>query len=86
MPNHRLRRYAASNPDITLDGRRFYIAEVEEHFRPSDALLRDHYRQCVLACMKTAAGPFHWRQFDADIDLGPGGFNLEEGNWWSGPE
>jgi len=36
--------------------------------------------------MKAAAQPARSRRFDPDIDLGPGGFNLEEGNWWSGPE
>ena len=70
----------------TPDGRQFYIADVEEHFRPSDDLLRDHYRQCVLACMKATAGPVHSRRFDPYINLGPGGFSLEEGSWWSGPE
>jgi len=78
--------FGASNPNATLDGRQFYIADVEEHFRPSDALLRDHYCQCILACMKAAAEPVGSRQFDADIDLGPGGFNLEEGSWWASPE
>ena len=73
-------------PIATLDGRQFYVADVEEHFRPSDDLLRDHYHQCILACMKAAAGPIHLRRFNPDINLGPGGFNLEEGSWWSGPD
>lgn len=83
---YRITDFGASNPNATPDGRQFYVADVEECFRPSDDLLRDHYRQCVLACMKAAAGPVHLRQFDPDINLGPGGFNLEEGSWWSGPE
>jgi len=75
---YRITDFGASNPNATLDGKQFYIADVEEYFRPSDALLRDHYRQCVLACMKTAAEPASVgsRQFDADIDLGQGGFDL----------
>ena len=36
--------------------------------------------------MKAAVGPVSLRRFDPDIDLGPGGFNLEEEGWWSGPE
>jgi hypothetical protein len=36
--------------------------------------------------MKAAVEPVRLRRFDPDIDLGPGGFNLEEGSWWSGPE
>ena len=68
------------------DERQFYVADVEEHFRPSDDLLRDHCLQYVLACMKATAGPVDLRWFDPDINLGPGDFNLEEGSWWSGPE
>jgi hypothetical protein len=83
---NRITDFGASNPNATPDGRQFYVADVEEHFRPSADLLRDHYRQCVLACMKAAAGFVHLRPFDPDICLGPGGFNLEEGSWWSGPE
>jgi len=83
---YRITDFGASNPHVTLDGRQFHIADVEGHFRPSDDLLRDHYRQCVLACMKAAAEPARLRRFDPDIDLGPGGFNLEEGNWWSGAQ
>jgi len=83
---YRITDFGASNPNATPDGRQFYVADVEEHFRPSDDLLRDHYRQCVLTCMKAAAGPVHLRWFDPDINLGPGGFNLEEGSWWSGPD
>ena len=56
------------------DERQFYVADVEEHFRPSDDLLRDPCRQYVLACMKATAGPVHLRRFDPDINLGPGGF------------
>jgi hypothetical protein len=84
--DYRITDFGASNPKFTPDGRQFYVADVEEHFRPSDDLLRDHYRQCVLACMKAAAGPANLRRFDPDINLGPGGFNLEDGSWWSGPE
>ena len=83
---YRMTDFGASNPSATPDGRQFYVADVEEHFRPADDLLRDHYRQCVLAYMKATAGPVHLRRFDPDINLGPGGFNLEEGSWWSGPE
>jgi hypothetical protein len=83
---YRITDFGASNPNVTPDGRQFYVADVEEHFRPSDDLLRDHYRQCILACMKAAAGPANLRRFDPDINLGPGGFTLEEGSWWSGPE
>ena len=36
--------------------------------------------------MEATAGPVHLRRFDPDIILGPGGFNLEEGSWWSGSE
>jgi len=60
---------------LSQDGRQFYVADVEEHFRPSDDLMRDHYRQCALACMKAVVGPVHLRRFDPDINLGPGGFN-----------
>ena len=84
--DYRITVFGASNSNATPDGRQFYLADVEEHFRPSGDLLRDHYRQCVLACMKAATGPVHLRWFDPDINLGPGGFNLEEGSWWSGPE
>ena len=83
---YRITDFGASNPNATLDGRQFYVVDVKEHFRPSDDLLRDHYHQCIPACMKAAAGPIHLRRFDPDINLGPGGFNLEEGSWWSGPE
>ncbi|KAK2465774.1 hypothetical protein APHAL10511_002318 [Amanita phalloides] len=83
---YRITDFGGSNPNITLDGRQFYVADVEEHFRPSHALLRDHYRQCVLACIKAVTGPAHLRRFDPNIDLGRGGFNLEEGGWWSGRE
>ena len=83
---YRMTDFGASNPSATPDGRQSYVADVEEHFRPADDLLRDHYRQCVLAYMKATAGPVHLRRFDPDINLGPGGFNLEEGSWWSGSE
>jgi len=83
---HRITDFGASNSNVTLDGRQFYVADVEGHFRPSDALLRDHYRQCVPASMKAAAKPVSSRQFDPDIDLGLGGFNLGVGCWWSGRE
>ena len=57
----------------------FYInPDVPPHFRPSDELLRDHLRQCVLACMKGAGDPI-----DPEIHLGPGSFNLTDGSWWS---
>lgn len=38
--------------------------------------------------MKAAAMPVtgNLRRFDPEINLGPGGFNLEEGSWWSGPD
>jgi hypothetical protein len=83
---YRITDFGASNPNATPDGRQSYVADVEEHFRPSDDLLRDHYCQCILACMKATAGPVRLRTFDPDINLGPGGFNLEEGSWWSRPE
>lgn len=41
---YRITDFGANNPNDTLDGRQFYVADVEEHFRPSDDLLRDHYR------------------------------------------
>ena len=49
---YRITDFGASNPNVTPDGRQFYAADFEGHFRPFDDLLRDHYRQCVLACMK----------------------------------
>ena len=82
---YRITDFGASNPSATPGRATIYVADVEEHFRPADDLLRDYYRRCVLACMKATAGPVHLRPFDPDINLSPGGFNLEEGSWWSGP-
>jgi len=72
-----------------LDGKTFHInRDVPKYFQPSDALLRDHYTQCVLACMKGGGPPRckSTRPFEPELDLAPGGFDLSPGNWWASDE
>ena len=57
--------------------------DTPQYYRPSDALLREHYRQCILACMRGTSRHRGLRDFDPEVDLGVGGFNLESGGWWS---
>ena len=66
-------------------GRTFYRnPNVDPRYLPSDGLLRDHFRQCILRHIKGTAEPEELgRMFDPDIHLSAGGFNLESGSWWS---
>jgi len=84
---YHITQFTCSDPQHTTDGLVFYIDQtVAQHFRPSDDLLRDHFLQCVLACMKATVNPRGLRKFDPEIDLGPGGFNLERDSWWASSE
>ncbi|TFK67684.1 hypothetical protein BDN72DRAFT_87213 [Pluteus cervinus] len=61
---YRITDFGGMDDDSTLDGRIFYVADAPEHYQPSPELLRDHYRQCVLACMKAANSSTELRRFD----------------------
>jgi len=74
--------FGGTDPDFTLDGQTFYVNGSAENIQPSADLLRDHFRQCVLACMKAVAEPRDSEaRFDPEIHLGPGGFDLSSGYW-----
>ena len=84
---YRITELGDGYPDFTLDDNIFYInPDMPAYLRPSDALLHDHFFQCIIACMKAATKPTDLRKFDPDLDLTPGGFNLEQGGWWSNAE
>ncbi|KIY51888.1 hypothetical protein FISHEDRAFT_70385 [Fistulina hepatica ATCC 64428] len=67
----------------TVDGRIFYInPAVPATERPSDDLLRDHFRQCILANLNASAKPHsNDRPFDPELDLFNGGFDLSNSFW-----
>ena len=86
--NYRIYDFVGRDPNRSPHGRIFY-RNPNEHRRylPSADLLRDHFRQCVLRHVKGAGeGQDTHRQFDPDIDLCAGGFNLAAGSWWSSSE
>jgi hypothetical protein len=55
-----------------LDGHMLWINQnVEPRYRPSDALLREHFKQCVLANVKGADQQKEdWMDLEDDHDLG----------------
>ncbi|KDQ19435.1 hypothetical protein BOTBODRAFT_170536 [Botryobasidium botryosum FD-172 SS1] len=84
---YRITDFQRRDPTDTLDGRIFYMnPDLPDCYRPSPALLRDHFRQCVLANLKAPEPQDGSRRFDPEIDLGPGGFDLAAGGWWSTSE
>ena len=75
------------DPRFSHDRKKFYIdPNCPPHYRPSDELLRDHLRPCVLANLKPLDLASDIRCFDPEIDLGAGSFNLADGSWWSSTE
>ncbi|KAI0248181.1 hypothetical protein BJV78DRAFT_1238640 [Lactifluus subvellereus] len=86
--NYRIYDFVGRDPNRSPHGRLFYRnMNVEQRYRPSLDLLRDHFRQCVLRNVKGAGEANDTqRRFDPDIDLHVGGFNLETGSWWSTSE
>jgi len=84
--DYRIYDFVGRDPRRTPHGKLFYRnLDVPTRYLPSPDLLRDHFRQCVLRHVK-GAGEVNdvERPFDPDVDLSSGGFNLEQGSWWSG--
>ncbi|TFK63077.1 hypothetical protein BDN72DRAFT_338246 [Pluteus cervinus] len=68
---YRITDFAGRDGEPTLDGKIFYVADdVPEYFRPSPDLLREHYRQCILACIN---GPFIFPAPEPEEYFVPGG-------------
>jgi hypothetical protein len=68
-----------------VDDRVFYVdPNCPDKFRPSAALLHDHFRQCILANMK-AVSDCSLPCFDPELHLEPGGLDLS-GGWWTTDE
>ena len=64
-----------------VDGRVFYVdPNCPDEFRRSVELLRDHFRQCILANME-AVGDCSLPCFDPELHPESGGFDLS-GRWW----
>ncbi|KIL68758.1 hypothetical protein M378DRAFT_157881, partial [Amanita muscaria Koide BX008] len=88
--SYRIYVFVCHDPSFSPHGRIFYRNLNEQHcYLPSPDLLRDHFRQCILRHVKGAGKPTTTdtvRRFDPDIDLGPGGFDLASGSWWSTSE
>ncbi|KAF8724848.1 hypothetical protein AX14_008566 [Amanita brunnescens Koide BX004] len=86
--NYRIYDFIGRDPQRTPHGNFFYRnPNVNPRYLPSPDLLHDHFRQCVLRHVKGAGeNDGLLRKFDPDVDLCPGGFDLVEGSWWSGPE